>query len=129
MAENARRAAGRKDQPHQKLQRRRFAGAVRSEKTKDLALLNIERQAVERTHLALAPKADFVIFRQILNLDYRHDSKVIRRNTESQFTHHSSLTTIVLALPCTGSDRRCILSQSNDKACLTDRADHSSLDL
>ncbi len=48
-------AAGRPDQPHQQLEGRRLAGAVRTDEAEDLAAAHRERQAVEH---ALAPHSE-----------------------------------------------------------------------
>ena len=58
-------AGGRKHQLHQQLQRRRLAGAVRSEESEDLALADLERQAVERPIGALAPEADAEVLGEV----------------------------------------------------------------
>ena len=52
MAEDARLARGRVEQAGEHLQRRRLAGAVRAEEADDLARLDLERDHVDRTHLA-----------------------------------------------------------------------------
>src|ERR1043165_3867346 len=72
--EDARAPRGWIDETHQELQRSRFPGAVRAEKAEYLAALNLQRQAIERAHLTLAPEAHFVIFGQIFYLNDNHDS-------------------------------------------------------
>src|SRR6266536_697381 len=70
--ENARRPGGRKDEPHQQLERGRFPCAIRAQKTKDLMGLDSQRKTIKRPHFSLAPESDFVIFRQVIDFDYRH---------------------------------------------------------
>jgi hypothetical protein len=74
VSENTRAACARINKPHQNLQRRRFARAVCAEKAEDFAALNGQRKIVKRTHFALAPEADFIVLRQIFNLDNRRHS-------------------------------------------------------
>ena len=53
MAEDASLARGRVEQAGEHLQRRRLAGAVRAEEADDLTRLDLERDHVDRTHLAV----------------------------------------------------------------------------
>ena len=53
VAEHARLARGRVEQPGEHLQRRRLAGAVRAEEADDLALADLEADVVDRAHLAV----------------------------------------------------------------------------
>src|ERR1043166_841192 len=71
-SQNAGRAARRKNQPHEQLQRGRFAGAVRAQKTKNLMRLDSERQPIKRAHLTLAPETNFVVLGQVVDFNYRH---------------------------------------------------------
>src|SRR5205807_1129057 len=66
---DARGARGRINQTHQKLQRRRLAGAVRAEEAEDLAALNRQRQCIERAHAAFAEKTSLVIPGQVFDFD------------------------------------------------------------
>ena len=78
-AAHARRARGREDQPHQQLQRRRFSGAVGPEKSENFALLDLQRQMIERPAHALPPESDRIILGQPRDFDGRraHRSSII----------------------------------------------------
>ena len=54
VVQDSRRARGGKDKSHQQLQGRCFSGAVRPEKTKDLALVYRQRQSIQRANFSLA---------------------------------------------------------------------------
>ena len=58
-------AAGREHELHEQLQRGRLARAVRTEKSEDLALADVERQAIERPIGTLPPEANAVVLGEL----------------------------------------------------------------
>ena len=69
--QDLRRPCRREDQLHQQLERGRLPGAVRTQKTKDLTVLNIEGDAIERAVGAAAPESDGIVLGEILYTNRR----------------------------------------------------------
>ena len=67
--EDARLAGRRKHQLQQQLQRRRLAGAVRTEKPEDLAGFHLQREAVEDAPRPLPPEANGVVLGELDGFD------------------------------------------------------------
>src|SRR2546423_5709236 len=71
-AEDARGSGRGKNQAHQKLQGCSFASAICAQEAEDLSALDIQRQAVERAHFALAPESGFVVLREVVYFNREH---------------------------------------------------------
>ena len=79
--QNAGRASGGEDQPHQHLERGGLAGAVRSEEAENLAFLDRQVQRAQGMLRPLAPEAHGVGFFQTKNFDCSHGRSIEMRST------------------------------------------------
>src|SRR5207248_3642559 len=103
--EDANLAAGRVQEAGQHLQRRRLAGAVRAEEADDLARLEVERHAVDRSDFAPAAVDEAAHGRGEARLALRHPEDLLQPVDVYDPRHAVQLT----LLPCGScSCRRCI---------------------